>query len=369
VDRAPADDLRERLVPWFRATARDLPWRRDPRPYPVLLSELMLQQTRVETVIPYFERFLARWPTVEALAAASDEEVLQAWAGLGYYRRARALLAAARAAVAAGGIPSHPDGLAALPGVGPYTAGAVASIAFGLPAPAVDGNVERVISRVDARDEDPRSRTGRAAIVDRVRAIHAPGVASEVTQGLMELGATICTPRSPRCGACPWADACVGRATGIAAELPRLPPRKAPVDVRGVAGILVREGRVLVGRRPPGLLGGLWEPVGAELGADEDAPSALGAAFARRAGLRVEVGPRLGQVVHVFTHRRLTLDVHAVAGAGEPGSDGSYEALAWLDPARPELALSKLAVRALALTPARSGTGSRQVLRLGEEAP
>jgi A/G-specific adenine glycosylase len=350
---APADALRDRLVAWYRGAARDLPWRRDPTPYATLLSELMLQQTRVDTVIPYFDRFLARWPTVDALAAASDDDVLIAWAGLGYYRRARSLLAAVRAAVARGGIPSDPAGLLALPGVGPYTAGAIASIAFGIPAAAVDGNVERVIARVDASTQDPRSKPGRRAITERVLAITAPGVASEVTQGLMELGATVCTPRRPRCDACPWEDACVGRATGVASSLPRLPAKKKPVPVRGVCGLLVRDGRVLLGRRPPGLLGGLWEPVGAELVDDEAPEGALAAAFLRRAGLVVAVGRPLGSVVHVFTHRRLVLEVRAVTAdapiAADLAGDGSYTQLAWADPAAGDVALSKLARKVLAL--------------------
>src|SRR5690606_15058483 len=141
----------------------------------------------------------------------------------------------------------------------------------------------------------------------------------------MELGATVCTPRAPRCDLCPWAAACVGRATGRAAELPRTAPRRPPVPVRGVAGLLERDGRVLLGRRPPGLLGGLWEPVGAW--SDEPAGDALRRACRERAGLDVAVGPALGEVVHVFTHRRLTLAVHAVDGVGEPSGDGSYEAL------------------------------------------
>lgn len=341
--------LRGALVPWYREHQRDLPWRASTSPYEVLLSEAMLQQTRVETVIPYFERFLSRWPTLADLAAAEEDDVLQAWAGLGYYRRARNLLRAARVAHADGGIQPDLVALRALPGVGPYTAGAIASIAFGLPTPAVDGNVERVISRFDGLDEDPKSTPGRRAITARVQQITAPGVASEVTQGLMELGATVCTPRSPRCEVCPWTAGCVARRDGRQSELPVTRPRKKPTPVRAAAGILEREGRVLVGQRRPGLLGRLWEPVGTEMLVDEEPERALVDAFKRRCGVQLHRVTRLGAVQHVFSHRLLTVDVFAVRGEGEVRGDGSYLDLALLDPDDPALALSRLAEKILAL--------------------
>jgi A/G-specific adenine glycosylase len=354
---ASGDALRARLVPGYRASARDLPWRRDPSPYHILLSELMCQQTRIDTAVPYFHRFTARWPTIEAFAAASAEDVLTMWAGLGYYRRARLLHQAAQAAVAGGGLPSDPVALAALPGIGAYTAGAIASIAFGVPAAAVDGNVERVISRVDRLDADPRSKAGKQALGARVQAIHAPGVASEVTQGLMELGATVCTPRAPRCDLCPWTDLCVARPLGDVTAYPKLPPRKAAVAARAVAGILRRGERVLCGRRPEGLLGGLWEPVGAELGEGDDAVDALRAAFAARAGLPVRVGARRGQIVHVFTHRRLTVEVYEVSAEGDVvfAGDGTYTQLAWLAPDGDGVGWSKLAQKILAAAPVTAG--------------
>lgn len=343
-----AATLRDALVPWYRAHRRDLPWRRSPTPYRVLLSEIMLQQTRVETVIPYFHRFLERWPTVEALAAADLDDVLHAWAGLGYYRRARALHAAAQAAVEAGGLPADVEGLRALPGIGPYTAGAIASIAHGLPVPAVDGNVERVMCRVHGIDGNPRTAAGRRAVEAAAAAVTAEGVASEVTQGLMELGATVCTPRNPTCGACPWGEGCVARATDRIADLPALPARKKPVPVQGVAGLLRRGPQVLLGKRPPGLLGGLWEPVLGEV--DAPGPDALVGVFRQRVGLDVTVTADLGEVVHVFTHRRLTLRVFAVEApaAARVVSDGSYEDLAFVEPGTAGLGLSKLALKVLA---------------------
>lgn len=347
---AAAEVLRDALVPWFAAHARVLPWRSDPSPYHVLLSELMLQQTRVETVLPFYARFLARWPRLEDLAAAEEEEVLHAWAGLGYYRRARSLLAAAQGAVAQGGLTGDVDALRALPGIGPYTAGAIASIAFGVPAAAVDGNVERVICRVDGRQDDPKKGPGRRALAERVGGITAPGVASAVTQGLMELGATVCTPRQPRCGACPWGAVCVARATDQVDQLPRLAPRRKPVPVQGVAGILAREGAVLLGKRPEGLLGGMWEPICDEVAGALD-PAAVTEVFARRTGLSVQVTAQLGEVVHVFTHRRLTLAVYLVAptSGGQLRGDGSYDGLAFADPGASDLPLSTLARKVLAL--------------------
>jgi A/G-specific adenine glycosylase len=292
------------LLPWFAEHARDLPWRRSPTPWNVLVSEVMLQQTRVDTVLPYFERFLARWPDLATFAAASDEEVLSAWAGLGYYSRARRLLATARAAAAAGGLPDTLVGLLALPGVGPYTAGAVASIAFGRATAVVDGNVERVISRIDRREEDPR-REGKAPLWQRVADLHEadggrhPGA---LNQALMELGATVCTPRKPACGRCPVSALCVGK--DLALALPHKAPRKAPGTVRLLA-VVVRsgDGRVLLARRPTeGLFGGMWEPPCARL---DDGADAL--TEARRIGA---LGARpAGVLVHVLTHRRLVVDV------------------------------------------------------------
>lgn len=341
----PADAivLRERLVSWFRVNARVLPWRTDPQPYHVLLSELMLQQTRVETVLPYYARFLARWPTIEALAAAEHEEVLHAWAGLGYYRRARALHAAAQAAVAAGGLTGDVDALLRLPGIGPYTSGAIAAIAYGVPAAAVDGNVERVLTRVDGNAVDPASTAGKAWLRGRALALSAPGMASEVVQGLMELGATVCTPRAPACGRCPWGGLCAAQASGQPEALPNKQKKAPPKEVRGAAGLLWREGAVLMGRRPPGLLGGLWEPISVE---GDDLPEALLVrAFRERAGLEVRVVKRLGPVVHVFTHRRLALEVMEVeVVAQQPlGGDGSYTGLAWITPGADTHALSRLA--------------------------
>jgi len=253
------------LLGWFAGARRDLPWRRDRDAYRVWISESMLQQTRVEAAVPYFERFVARFPTVAVLAAAPVEAVLAAWSGLGYYRRARSLHAAARAVVErhGGEVPSEREALLALPGIGPYTAGAVASIAFDRPEPLVDGNVARVLSRLFALDAPSDSARFRAESwrlageLVRVAAPHGPG---DWNQALMELGAVVCVPREPRCLACPVKAHCRAIADGRTSELP-VPKRRAqPIDVE-VHVALVRDGdRVLVAQRPPGgRMEGLWE--------------------------------------------------------------------------------------------------------------
>ena len=343
-----ADDraLVHALLDWYARVARPLPWRVDPTPYRVLLSEFMCQQTRVETALPYFERFLARWPRLEDLAAADEAEVVEAWAGLGYYRRARNLHRCARAAVARGGLPSDAEALQALPGIGPYTAGAVASIAWGRRVPLVDGNVERVLGRMLALGHDPRRSPGRRIVWDRARALHDAndGHPGDLNQALMELGATACAPRSPRCGDCPAAAWCRARALGRPEDHPPRAPRAAPREIEAVAGLLRAGDRVLLGRRRPGgLLGGLWEPIRADLDGDEPR-AALEAAFAE-VGLRAAPHRDLGAVLHVFTHRRLTCRVWEVRGGGEPRPGGPYDDVRF---ARPdEVGLSGLASRLL----------------------
>jgi A/G-specific adenine glycosylase len=346
------------LLDWYAEEARDLPWRRDPSPYHVLLSELMLQQTRVDTVVPYFRKFVERWPRLEDLAAADPEDVLVAWAGLGYYSRARNLQRCAIAAVAAGGLPSDPAALRELPGIGPYTAGAVASIAFGVRTPLVDGNVERVLCRLDARDEDPR-REGRTAIWQRATALldalpedAHPGA---LNQALMELGATICTPRAPRCTACPIATGCRARESGDPERWPKKVAKPKARPVQGVAAIVRRPEGLLLGRRPEGLLGGMWEPVGCEYEGD-DPLAALSDALRDRLGVRLESARYLGTVVHVFTHRRLTCAVYDAAVTGDPRAVAHYPEVRWTgDPA--VLPLSTLAKKMLALEPSDDAPG------------
>jgi A/G-specific adenine glycosylase len=272
------------LLDWYDRHARALPWRVPPHsgatpdPYRVWLSEVMLQQTTVAAVKDYFHRFTARWPTVEALAAAEDAEVMAEWAGLGYYARARNLLACARAVAARGGFPDTEAGLLDLPGIGPYTAAAIASIAFGRRAVVVDGNVERVMARVfDVATPLPAARAQIRAAADSLTPSDRPG---DYAQAVMDLGATICTPRSPACVICPWSAPCLARARGVQADRPVKLAKKAVPQRRGVAYVGRRaDGAWLLETRgPERMLGGMlgWPGSAWDRGEEEAPPPAPG---------------------------------------------------------------------------------------------
>jgi A/G-specific adenine glycosylase len=343
---APA--LRSALLRHFDQHHRDLPWRRSSDPYAVWVSEVMLQQTRVDAVVPYYERWLERFPTVDALGAADLDDVLKTWEGLGYYARARNLHAAARVVRErhAGDLPSDPQELRRLPGIGEYTAGAIASIAFGVPTPAVDGNVRRVLARIYDLEEPAAGQLRRiaSALVPADR----PG---DFNQALMELGATVCTPRSPRCQACPLATHCRARALGVQEERPRATVRRS-VPERIIATAVVDDGagRYLVVRRPPdGLLGGLWEFPGSEPEPGEDAAQAArrtAEAAVAQAGRLAERGAML-EVAHVYSHfraryrpYRFTLAEPRPAAVGE--KEGMDADTAWADaPTLESLALAR----------------------------
>ena len=251
------------LVEWFRRNARDLPWRRDKTPYSVWLSEIMLQQTRIETVRGYFERFRSALPDIPSLAAADEEQILKLWEGLGYYSRARNLHAAAKVIVKKyqGRFPRTFEEVRALPGIGDYTAGAICSIAFGLPEPAVDGNVMRVIARLSAYEGDVRTAAIRKEAANGLRSVYPPGAESDFTQALMELGEVICTPAgTPNCGSCPLVRFCKAKARNLETVLPIPPEKKSrPVEKRTIL-ILRCGGKVALRKRPArGLLANLWE--------------------------------------------------------------------------------------------------------------
>jgi A/G-specific adenine glycosylase len=298
------------LLAWYDRHRRSLPWRalpgERPDPYRVWASEIMLQQTTIAAVKPYFERFMARFPTVEALAIAPSEEVMQAWAGLGYYSRARNLHACAKAVTASHGgrFPDTEEGLRALPGIGAYTAGAVAAIAFDRPAAAVDGNVERVMTRLFAIEEALPG--AKPLIREQVLALLPMARPGDFAQALMDLGATICTPRNPACGICPWREPCRARIAGTQESYPRKTAKKAGVTRYGAAFVLLREdGALLVRTRPnKGLLGGMAEVPTSDWRADYELDGA-----AQDAPLATR-WHRLGPPVrHVFTHFPLELTV------------------------------------------------------------
>ncbi|MEY3081313.1 MAG: A/G-specific adenine glycosylase [Pseudomonadota bacterium] len=323
--KGPESSRSSQLLAWYDANARVLPWRARgtavAEPYRVWLSEIMLQQTTVQAVKAYFEKFVALWPTVEALATAPLDDVLKAWAGLGYYARARNLHACAKDVVSrfGGRFPATEEALRSLPGIGPYTAGAIAAIAFGGRHAAVDGNVERVISRIYAIEtplplSKPEIRAKAQALVPEQRA-------GDFAQAMMDLGATICTPRQPNCLICPWTEHCAGRISGLAPTLPRKAPKKAVPTRRGVAFWVAREdGAVLLRRRPEkGLLGGMMEVPSTQWSAkvtDAEAQAPLAAAWRKLPG----------KVEHTFTHFHLELTVWLAENVidGALRDDGDY---------------------------------------------
>ena len=353
--------LAARLLRWYDAQGRRLSWRAPrgvrPDPYRVWLSEIMLQQTRVAAATPYIERFLRRWPTVEALAGAAVEDVLEQWAGLGYYARARNLHRCARTVAGEhGGVfPRTEAGLLALPGIGPYTAAAVAAIAFDHPAVVVDGNVERVMARLySVQAPLPSAKAElRNLAGDLVPNRHA----GDYAQALMDLGATVCKPRAPRCDACPWRDSCAGFAAGAAADLPHRARRPARPVRYGVAFWLIRaDGAVLLRRRPPqGLLGGMLEVPGT---AWTDVPWRRSSAHRYQpADARWRRLP--GTVQHTFTHFRLEMGVLAGdLGRNMGAVEGEWVSAAALEHAGLPTVMRKvvqLAQAAQGVPPARPG--------------
>jgi A/G-specific adenine glycosylase len=313
-----ADKLHADLLRWYESVRRDLPWRRTRDPYAVWLSEVMLQQTRVETVVPYFERFMKELPTVTALAEAPADHVMSLWSGLGYYRRARMLHDAAReiARERGGAFPATAAALVGVRGIGRYTAGAIASIAFGEQAALVDGNVARVLARLFAVEDDVRGGPGLRRIWALADALVPKERAGDWNQALMELGATTCIPRAPRCLVCPVAGACEARKRGIAADLPKLRPKAKPLALAQVALVATRKGNVVLARRREGgLFGGLWEPptIPGELSREE-----AQARFEAFLGVKLRGVKEAGAVTHVLSHRRLETRVLVATVARAP---------------------------------------------------
>ncbi len=347
VDAGFADEL----LAWYDAHKRTLPWRdAGAGPYRTWVSEVMLQQTRVEAARPYFEAWMARFPTVEALADAPLDDVLSSWSGLGYYSRARNLHKAAQAVRDAGAFPTDLAGWRALPGVGPYIAGAVCSIALGLDEPAVDGNLERVLSRVHAHPG------GRGAVHKMAQALLPTGRAGDFNQALMDLGSGICKPKSPDCERCPVLDHCRGGQAGTPTLWPEKKAKRVVPERTAVAVAVVRDDTVLVCRRPAeGLFGGLYELPGDILDGPAAADSALAetaaAAVRARSGWTPVDLVHHATLRHTLTHMRLTLELYRAA-ATRTDSPGFYTAERWLPVGRPGRAglstLARKAIRALA---------------------
>jgi A/G-specific adenine glycosylase len=323
--------IQNSLLAWFRTNARELPWRDNRTPYRVWLSEMMLQQTQVETVIPYFERFLARFSTIDDLAAAPIGDVLKLWERLGYYARARNLHKAAQVIVndLQGEWPRTVEGLLALPGIGRYSAGAIASLAFDVDAPVLDGNVIRVLCRVFAIERDPKDTNvreelwqlaeellprsprllGEAAGAGAVPAVlGVRGGAGEFNEALMELGALICTPRNPKCDVCPLAKYCAAKKRNLQDQLPLKTKRKPLPHFDVTAAVTRKNGRLLIAQRPfGGRLGGLWEFPGGKVEPGETLPQCLRREIKEELGVRIKVGKPIISIDHAYTHFKITL--------------------------------------------------------------
>ena len=333
--------FRDGLADWFEGARRAMPWREtdaDGRrdPYRVWLAEVMLQQTRVDTATPYFRRFVEALPTVEALAAAPQDQVLKLWEGLGYYSRARNLHRAAQIVVAehGGRVPDTEAAFRALPGVGAYTSAAVLSLAFDRPLAVLDGNVIRVLARVFAVDADVKKGTTRRALqatIDRLLDVDHPG---RFNESVMELGATVCTPRSPACAVCPLQRVCVAYASGDPEAYP-VSAQAKPVPHHTVVIGLVRDadGRLLIQRRPEdALLGGLWEFPGGKVEPGEALVDACRREIREETGLDVSVGREVARVAHAYSHFRITMHAFACTLAGGVLASASGEPQRWVAP-------------------------------------
>lgn len=301
--------FREHLITWYEANKRTLPWRESSNPYYIWISEIMLQQTKVDTVIDYFNRFIAAFPTVEDLASAEEQTVLKMWEGLGYYSRARNIHHAAKEVVAryAGELPDEPKLLGTLKGIGPYTQGAVSSIAFGLPEPAVDGNVMRVLSRVLHMTDNISEAKTRKRFEKIVRELISHENPSSFNQGLMELGAMVCSPRKPACLPCPVREICRGYEAGVAEALPVKSKAKKQKEIAyDVLVIRDNKGRVAIEQRPDkGLLANMWQfPM------VERPRVQMNEVIENDYGLHIELAEKLGELQHIFSHIKWQLYVH-----------------------------------------------------------
>jgi A/G-specific adenine glycosylase len=304
--------LNQTLLAWYGESGRDLPWRRTRDPYAIWISEIMLQQTQVKTVLPYYDRWLQQFPTVQILAATDQQTVLKAWEGLGYYARARNLHRAAQTIVAEfdGQFPANLAAALTLPGIGRTTAGGVLSAAFNLPLPIMDGNVKRVLARLVGVEVPPSQALPRLWAISTQ--LVPPDRGRDFNQAFMDLGATVCTPHHPACGRCPWAFACVALAQGRQAELP-VTERKAPLPHKTIAVVAIQNdrGEILINQRPEaGLLGGLWEFPAVEVATGRSLTQAITAQIPSMFGVTFKLQGELLQVAHTYTHFKATFHVY-----------------------------------------------------------
>ncbi len=308
----PVQSLRRSLLTWYRQQGRSLPWRNIQDPYSIWISEIMLQQTQVKTVIPYYQRWLEQFPTVHDLANADQQQVLKAWQGLGYYARARNLHRAAQVIVAehGGQFPNHLDAAIALPGIGRTTAGGILSAAFNQPLPILDGNVKRVLARLVGLTVPPTKAL--ADLWHTSATLLDPKHPRDFNQALMDLGATVCTPKQPNCPQCPWRSPCYAHQHNQQAEFPMTETRSPiPHKKIGVAVIWNDQGQILIDRRrPEGLLGGLWEFPGGKIEPGETVEACITREIQEELGIEISVGDRLTTVDHAYSHFRVTLNVH-----------------------------------------------------------
>ncbi|MGW8224814.1 MAG: A/G-specific adenine glycosylase [Anaerolineales bacterium] len=322
------------LLDWYQTHARSLPWRNQIDPYLVWISEIMLQQTQVETVIPYFKRWVEVFPTIDSLASASQQEVLAVWEGLGYYSRARNLHRAAQHVRAeyGGHLPREVNQLCQLPGIGRSTAGAIASIAFGMDEPVLDGNIRRVLARLFDVREPSRSAAGEKRLWELAQAHIPPGKAGDYNQALMDLGALVCIPQHPRCEVCPLNTICAAYASGMQEERPIRLSKPTPPHHVVSSAIIQKNHQVLIAQRPPdGLLGSMWEFPGGKVEAGEDLITGLKREICEELGVEILVGSPFGVYHHAYTHFRVTLHAFFCKLNGSQPRSIFHSQLAWCD--------------------------------------
>jgi A/G-specific adenine glycosylase len=346
LDPAWVETVRQELLDWYADSGRKLPWRADRDAYRILVSEFMLVQTTVAAVIPYFDRFLQRFPDARTLAEASEEEVVKAWEGLGYYRRARQLQAAARQVVQlhGGTIPDDAEAVRALPGVGPYIAGAVLSFAFDRPEPIVEANSQRVLARLIALGDDLKSAAARQRVWQAAGRLVPPPRAGDFNQALMDLGAMVCTPRQPSCLLCPVARSCQARRLGLQDVIPRITPKPPPTAVCEACGLIRQQDEVLIVQRGPGRLWErFWEFPTIHVAGPDPAGRSLGTAVTlaegvqRLTGIVADIDPPAATIRYAVTNYKVTMEVsrgEARSGTLKPGP-GLIDAR-WVEPQRLE---------------------------------